>query len=292
MVMGSQYPQDVTTTSDTPALQQLADTTQWLPKGYDLVTREDIFSRGLLIIREGSPVSAQLLPKLMRHGAKPQQFILRHQPASFPGQTQESFEEASWDTDDLSGELGVSMPPPNAGHPGMTVPDALGGEYHYNDAQVQVPLGQDSRADMVIVDPSQSQLRKTMDTLAASGVHDNHLHCTHQADQLIPWLRRFKPAVLILDETAHPLTSMVPKLNALRRTFDLEHIVLTVRSIPPEDSPFRAIDRERLLETIAASGVEVMTKPLNRIGLSKTIARYKAKTQMNYRLEQLAKEID
>jgi hypothetical protein len=268
------------------ALTSLTETTTWLPHGYELITREDIFSRGMLIMRQGSHVNMSMLPKLMRHGATPQQFVLRQIPLT--------------DEMEIMDEQPTSAVP--LASPGMTVPDGLRGPNlpvglglpatnvpHQQDSGLM--LGSESNPDMVIVDPNQHSLRKTMDTLALAGVGMNHLHCTPQSDQLIAWVRKFKPSVLVLDEAAHPLTSMLPKINALRRTFGIEHVVLTVSTVPEASiSDQYAINRDSLLKTIAAKNVDIVTKPINRLAFSNVVAQYKAKTRVSYQLEQLANE--
>ncbi|MFN8614749.1 MAG: hypothetical protein U0003_02410 [Vampirovibrionales bacterium] len=234
----------------------------WLPEDMELLARENIYApavagsseSGMLLLPAGNVVAPHMLPKLMRHGAKPSQFIIRER----------------LDEDGHSPTLPVKAPAPPAG---VTLPESL-----QNQALASLGLGSTTTTmDMVLVDTNNKHLRKLIDTLTMSGVRMAHLHCTHNPAQLIDWVKKVRPSVLIVDETAHPLTSMVAKLNTLRRTYGIEHVILTVN---PQSSPNDVVDRERVLEQARAAGIDVVSKPLNAFSVSKVVRQYKAKLSL------------
>ncbi len=241
-------------TMATAPVDELTDATQWMPEGYELHVREDIYASGLLLIREGSRVSTQQLPKLLRHGAKPQQFMLKSvAPTTAPTHTNQPHTE------------------PNT--PGVTAPETLALPDKFTADTVT------HRADVVIVDTHDNHRKRLMDTLNLSGVLMAHLHCTHTPDNLISFLRKFQPAILVVDEHSHPLTSMVPKLNTLKRTFNLEHIVVTVDA-PGAVAEENQINRDVQLKRLTDAGFDVITKPdkFSFTGFSEIIIR-EAKSQ-------------
>ncbi len=245
-------------TMATTPTDDLTDATHWMPEGYELEVREDIYASGLLLIKEGATVTTQQLPKLLRHGAKPQQFMLRSTETAMPTQPE---------------AMAATLSAPHHTPPGTTVPETLALPPNLTNNTVS------HRADIVIVDTSDNHRKRLMDTLSLSGVRLAHMHCTHSPENLVAWLRQFKPALLIVDEHSHPLTSMVPKLNTLKRTFNLEHIVVTVDP-PATVLDDGLIDREGQLQRLSNAGFEVITKPLNRLSLSKLIECYKTKLQL------------
>lgn len=231
----------------------------WLPDDMELLAREDIYaapssngessSNGLLLLPAGVTVKPHMLPKLIRHGAKPAQFII---------QNRETGETQNVDMPSLAPPVGVTLPEALQG----TGPRTTAGAHSM---------------EMVLIDPSDKHLRKLIDTLTMAGVRMPHLHCSHDPAQLIEWVKRVRPSVLIVDEAAHPLTSMVAKLNSLRRTFGIEHVILTVA---PQATAGDVVDRERILDQARQAGIEVVTKPLNTFSVSKAVRLYKAKLSL------------
>jgi AmiR/NasT family two-component response regulator len=232
----------------------------WLPDDMELLAREDIYAlpasgsasgaTGLLLLPAGVTVKPHMLPKLIRHGAKPTQFIIQNRE---------------------TGETQVVETPLPTTPVGATLPEALQG------SAPRVAATGAHAMDMVLIDPSDKHMRKLIDTLTMAGVRMPHLHCSHDPAQLIEWVKRVRPSVLIVDEAAHPLTSMVAKLNSLRRTFGIEHVILTVA---PQATAGDVVDRDRILEQARQAGIEVVTKPLNTFSVSKAVRLYKAKLSL------------
>lgn len=247
-----------------PQADEAVASLTWLPEDMELLAREDIYAMpasgsppgttGLLLLPAGVTVKPQMLPKLIRHGAKPTQFIIQSRET---GETQS-----------------VETPLPTT-PVGATLPEALQGTFQ-RPASSGMSAGAHAM-DMVLIDPNDKHMRKLIDTLTMAGVRMPHLHCSHDPAQLIEWVKRVRPSVLIVDETAHPLTSMVAKLNSLRRTFGIEHVILTVA---PQATSGDVVDRDRILEQARQAGIEVVTKPLNTFSVSKAVRLYKAKLSL------------
>lgn len=224
-----------------------------LPEGLELVAKSDIFSRQseghVLLMRQGNVVAPQALPKLIRHGADPSQFVFREKETL-------TLEKA----------------------PHTTLPDGLSRHASHID-HTEEPAGhQADNARIVMIIPNEDRLEKTLTLLDMSGVKLSDVQCSANASQLIPFVQHHEPSILIVDEDAHPMTSMVPKLNALKRAYHIQHVILTVSKQDEEtDHEFGPISRDKIIEQAEASGIEVVYKPYNVFGLSRMLRLYKAR---------------
>lgn len=227
-----------------------------LPEGLELVAKCDIFSRQseghVLLIRKGHTVAPQALPKLIRHGADPSQFVFREREHVELHKTAHS-----------------------------TLPDGLSRHAHHLEMdEEQEPVDhQADNARIVIIEPNEGRLNKTLTLLDMNGVNLNDVQCSTDPSQMIPFVQHHQPSILLVDEATHPLSSMIPKLNAIKRAYHIQHVVLTLSQA--EDDPhseFSPISRDKIVEQAEASGIEVVYKPYNLFGLSRMLRLYKART--------------
>lgn len=237
-----------------------------IPMGLELIAKEDIFTQqsegNILLIRSGTRIEAHALPKLIRHGASPSQFVFR-------------------EVDSFSAEIEASSHTETPSVTGTTRPDGLNRQNtHSTETNPKTDLceHQADNARIVIIETNDTHLQKTLNILNMSGVLMGDIQCATEPNKLIPFVQHHQPSILIVDESTHPITSMVPKLNALKRAYNIQHIVLTVNQVPDEStSDFEPVSRDKILEQAQASGIEVVYKPFNLFGLSRMLRLYKAR---------------
>ncbi len=236
-----------------------------LPDGVQLVAREDIFSnrgaQAVLLLRAGMVVEEDLLPKLIRHGAGPDQFVLKE--TGTPKYSQEGV---------FRQEFMESVPDLETPVAGEEVAELPASRINPMTDPAQIRSCEQSRNRIIIAESDERSLKRLMDTLFASGVRLADMHTVRLPDQLEWAMNKYRPAILFLDESMHPVTSVFPRLQAIREKFGTEQIALTVNILPDDED-----HREALLEKAERLGIELIFKPVNRFALVSILKPYKAR---------------
>ena len=220
-----------------------------LPEGVRLIAREDIFAaqggKAVLLARAGMAVSEELLPKLIRYGAEPSQFVLE--------------ESAAPATDTRTALPRISALPDMMSTPMMTTPAATTRNWQ----------------SLVVVEPDDRAFRRLNDALSLCGVRSRDIHVTRSAGHLPDMLASHAPSVLMVSDSIHPASSMMAYLRRLQSACGIERVALM-------SGLSRAQERERqqLLLRAEEAGIHVLFRPITPFSLTPLLCEYRARLAM------------
>lgn len=145
-----------------------------------LVSREDIYAQRLdhdpvLLLRKGSEITADDLPRLIRNGASPTQFRLEYD------ETQAYTRETELPAFTRNTASPASDP----------ISDALRAEKLIRKKR--------SRQSVVILEPDQKSLKRLIDCLFVCGFSLPEIHPVRMASQLDWAIHKYSPQILVVD---------------------------------------------------------------------------------------------
>lgn len=238
-----------------PALGGRHEPPRALPDGVRLIAREDIFAaqggRAVLLARAGMAVSEELLPKLIRYGAEPSQFVLEETATPATG-TRTALPRVSALPDMRSTPMSTPSSPPAATTRNWQ--------------------------SLVVVEPDDRAFRRLNDALSLCGVRSRDVHVTRSAGHLPDMLASHAPSVLMVSDSIHPASSMMAYLRRLQSACGIERVALM-------SGLSRAQERERqqLLLRAEEAGIHVLFRPITPFSLTPLLCEYRARLAMIHR---------
>jgi hypothetical protein len=214
------------------------------------VAKEDIYyqkgSHPVLLMKAGHSVETSSIPRLLKFGIRPEQFLLEEKPA-----TQEVFQDA------------VAALPPEA-----RVMSGLDG------VELQPPpqfFQRGAKNKILIQDSDDRSIKRLTDCLTACGIPLANIHPVPVLETLFWAVEKYQPQVLFLDFTPYAFDS--PTRQSLGKTMEqlkqypcLQRILITTQ-LPPEQEGLR----QEMLALGEYFGASVLFKPLNRFVLKEAL---------------------
>jgi hypothetical protein len=222
-----------------------------LPSG-TLVSKEDIYRENkgmtpILLLRKGFEVSMEELPRFIRNGARPHQFLFK--PAESP-------EIASLDSP------GALPHPLKALHRhGMT------DEF---EASPYRSLGSNHREKkrVLILEPNQKGLKRLIDCLFICGIPLDRIHTVRLPEQLAWAMAKYRPQILIVDYALPNQQTGLALLAGFTSLHGIEKIIFTVAP----DEPMGDVEIQTLETFCPEKKIKLLKKPVSRFTVNQLLA--------------------
>lgn len=213
-----------------------------------LVSREDIFrytaaGEAILLLRKNQEVQPDDLPKLIQHGARPEQF--RFQYIERPAPVGRS-------------EHGPEFQRNHAPEP-MSNPITA--------APRPVVNGEHARKKVLILEPEQKNLKRLIDCLFVCGFDLNRIHPLRISNHLAWALERHQPDILIVDYHMQDGGGGVSLLNALHKPPGMEQMILTLDT----SRPLPLAEEVAIRKLCDEKAIKILYKPVNRFSLKQLL---------------------
>lgn len=208
-----------------------------------LVSKEDIYYRKgnhpVLLMKAGQEVQVELIPKLLKFGIQPEQFLMA--PKS-----------------DLDSAL-LTAALPEARRM-MTPPSAYSGSSVVRNSPW-------ARKTFAVYEPDDRCMKRVLDCLTLYGIPNGNVHPVVRQDHLMRTLEKNQPEVLLYDFVLDPDSPAITKtIQALRRYDSLQCLILMMHVPSQKDSL-----RQEVMELVKANHASVLFKPINRFQLSEEL---------------------
>ncbi|MBK8190337.1 MAG: hypothetical protein IPK79_07785 [Vampirovibrionales bacterium] len=237
-----------------PQLGARSESAALIPSGVQLVAREDIVvvqgGRSVLLARAGMSVSEELLPKLIRYGAEPSQFILEESAPTAAKASAPSLRPLR--KQDESSQASAMMNPVRSR-----------------------PTQARNWHSILVIESDERACRRVSDALTLCGVRSKDIHLARSGAHLQQALQAFSPSVLIVSDAIHPVTSIIAYLRRLREESCVERVGL-ISSL----SRLQEAERRKLLALASGSGVHVLFRPITPFSLTPLLEEYRARLSM------------
>lgn len=223
-----------------------------LPPG-TLVSKEDIYRENkgmapILLLRKGYEVSMEELPRFIRNGARPHQFLFK--PA-------EGHEVASIKAPD-------------------TLPQQVkavrrhGVMDEFNVSPPYRPLERDPRDKkrVLILEPDQKGLKRLIDCLFICGTPLDKIHTVRMPEQLAWALDKYHPQILIVDYALPNQQTGLELLTGFASLQGIEKIIFTVAP----DEPMSDAEIKTLETFSSEKNIKILKKPVSRFTVNRILA--------------------
>lgn len=278
---------------------------RWMPEGFQLIAKADIyadcFETPILLLSAGRTVNEDLLEKLIRYGATPDQFVLQKIPLHeiqaleagadpFGFIRSSSYQSESLEMDSLKidsvgdtlegaqDRLQYDVTPSPVHHaPETTISQGMSTPLAFRS---EIIKKSSSPWKVLIWDSEERSQRRLIDCLTTCGFPIVDIHAILSWEQL-PWsLAKYSPRYLFIDYQPAPQHHRFGRgmngLDIIEQLYEmhplemasLQRVIMTV-SIPDKNTKFR----NQILQSCASLNVIPLFKPLNRFMLGELLEK-------------------
>ncbi len=223
-----------------------------LPEG-TLVSKEDIYRENkgmapILLLRKGFEVSMDELPRFIRNGARPHQFLFK---------PSESAEIAEVD-------LPEALPQQLKSVRRQGMMEEFGTVSPYRSLQ-RDPR---DRQRVLILEPDQKSLKRLIDCLFICGTPLDKIHTVRMPQQLAWAIGKYKPQILMVDYALSDEQTGLALLASLQSLPGVEKIIFTI----DPDSPLSEAEQQTLDALGPTANVKLLPKPVSRFTVNRILA--------------------
>jgi hypothetical protein len=221
-----------------------------------LVSKEDIYreNRGMapiLLLRKGFEVSPDELPRFIRNGARPQQFLFKPSESpdigtlSSPEPLSQQLREVR--RYELLEEFDAARNRPDASYPS--------------------PIPQTQKR-VLILEPDQKALKRLIDCLFICGTSLDKIHSVRLPEQLAWAIGKYRPQVLVVDFDLPNGQTGLELLTGFPSLLSVEKIIFTVSP----DAPLSEPEKSALEGLCPDRSVKFLKKPVSRFTVNRILA--------------------